>query len=287
MKSDKPISRTAGISLLALAVLALACVSMPTVEQERRMARDISQQARREMHMLKDEVVERYITDIGNAIVSAAGPQVFDFEFSVVANDELNAMAAPGGNVFIHTGLILQVRNVSELAGVMAHEIAHVVKRHPAESMTRAQNQQLLRTIAIMGTGVVGGSSAQMAAEALTGVSALAYINRFSRENEREADEFALRVLPRAGYDPEGMVTMFETLQQRAGSSRSPVFLSSHPSTAERFTKARRYLAMNPPPPGLRRTDGGRLEIIQCRIYLLTGRQCDIPPSAEPGRGAR
>jgi predicted Zn-dependent protease len=199
------------------------------------------------------------------------GPQPFDYDFYVVENDELNAFAMPGGNIYIHTGLVLKVRNVSELIGVMGHEIGHVYYRHVAENYRRQRNTSIARQVGVLAVGVLAGGTAAQAADLLTGVGAMAYLNQFGREAERQADAFAVEVVPRAGYDPSGITSFFGTLMQEYG-DRGDSFLSSHPATKERIANTQALIRSKQLPSGLRQDDDGRLEIIQHRIRLLTGK---------------
>lgn len=257
------------VALSALFLVA-GCASTPTVQEERDAAKDIERQARKEFDILHDRVVDQYIDALGEELLFAAGPQAFDYSFTVIDDPSLNAMAAPGGAVFVTTGMILNVRNVSELAGVMGHEIGHVVHRHAADNMVRAQNAGVMRTALVLAAGIFGGGGAANAADLLTGVSALAYINNYGREAESESDAYAVEILPGARYDPNGIVSMFETLRNESGGRQSS-FLSSHPAPQERMDATRALIDSKQLPAGLRRDDGGRLEIIQHRIRLLTG----------------
>jgi len=264
-------SRSAARLGIALVALCVACASTPTVQEEREHAKEIERQARVEFDVLHDRVVDNYIDDIGETLVRAAGPQAFDYSFTVVDDEDPNALAAPGGAIFITTQMILTVRNVSELAGVLGHEVGHIVKRHSAQNMVRAKNAGILRNVAVLAAGIFGGGYAANTADFLTGISALAYINNYSREAESEADAFAVGLLPRAGYEPEGLVSMFETLNNLTG-HRKASFASSHPAPADRMEATQALIDASEVPAGLRTTDDGRLEIIQARIRLLTGR---------------
>ncbi len=220
------------------------------------------------MLLLHDDVVESYVDDIGQRLVHAAGPQPYDYTFTVVEDDTLNASAFFGGEIFVNTGLITRVRNVSEFAGVLGHEVGHVVHRHLADNYARAQQAGMLRQAAVLGA-MVGGINPG-AVDLLGQLSTLGVINSFKREAEVEADAFAVQVLPRAGYDPNGIVSMFEMLQ--AMNQRRPAkFFSDHPGAADRIDATRALIQQQTLPPHLKVDDNGKLEIIQHRIRLLTG----------------
>lgn len=250
-----------------LAVLA-GCGTM-SVKKEQDLARDFERQVSREYRFVRDRVVNQYVTRIGETILRPLGPQPFEYSFQVVEDDEVNAFAGPAGQIYVHSGTILRARNVSELAGVIAHEIGHVAKRHLAQNYEKQRAASIGRQVAVIGAGVLGGNAAAGAANLATGFGLGAVLNTFSREFEVEADAFAVDVLPKAGYDPNGLPTFFETLQAESG-SRVPSFLSSHPAPADRLEATRAAIAALDLAPGLAIDDGGRFEIIQQRVELLT-----------------
>jgi predicted Zn-dependent protease len=268
--SSETLSRRLATLLLTVPLALSACAPL-TVREERQLGDQLAMEMRREYPLLRDRTVERYVRDIGDRIVDAAGPQPFDYRFYVVAIDEINAFAAPAGFIYIQTGTILKARNVSELAGVIAHEIGHVAKRHIAHNYGRRKGANLGYQALVLAASMLGGGAAASAAQMGGGVAAMAYLNSFGREAEMEADAFAVEVLPRAGYDPDGLLTFFETLQYESGSQPTG-FLSSHPATSDRIGAARANIAKQRLAPGLRADDGGRFEIIQRRILLLTGK---------------
>jgi beta-barrel assembly-enhancing protease len=257
---------------LWLAVLMLACSTAPlSIEEERELGAQVEKQARQQLHLLRDEVVVGYVAGIGARLLRVMGPQPFDYDFYVVEDDELNAFATPGGNIYVNTGLILKARNVSELAGVMGHEIGHVYHRHIAENYRRQRNTGLAQQLGVLTVGVLAGGAAAQAANLLTGVGAMAYLNSFGRDAERESDAFAVEILPEAGYDPRGLTTFFATLIQQYG-DRGDSFLSSHPATQERIDTTNALIREKRLPANLRQDDDGKLEIVQHRIRLLTGK---------------
>lgn len=265
--------------LVGIVLLGASACGTLSVEKERELGEEVSREVRREARFVRDDVVVGYVEDMGREILAGAGPQPFEYRFYVIEDDRLNAFAAPAGHIYLHTGTILQARNAAELAGVMAHEVGHVAKRHIAENYNRQRTTGLLHQVGVLAAGLAGGQAAAGAANVVGGLGAMAYLNTFTREAEREADSFAVEVLPEAGYDPTGLVTFFETLRNQGG-PHVPQFLSSHPATEERIEKTRAQIAELPARPGLRRNDGGRLEIIQRRIRLLTGQ-------VAPGAGSR
>jgi predicted Zn-dependent protease len=275
--------RIALAGLMALSLLG-ACGTL-TVPQEKQLGEEFSREIRREVILLRDPVVTGYVERIGQEIVRAAGPQPFAYHFYVVEDDEINAFAAPAGHVYIHTETILMARNVSELAGVIAHEVGHVVKRHIAENYGRQRNTGIAHQGFVLAAGALGGSPAAGAANLGGALAGTAYLNKFGRDAERESDAFAVEVMPMAGYDPIGLVTFFKTLRSESGSGGAS-FLSSHPATDERIEETRLMIAALPSRSDLRVDDSGRFEIIQRRVQLLTGEAIPRGESRSPGRQA-
>ncbi len=238
--------------------------------EERRLGRKTERELRKEFDFIRDPIVVGYVEQIGRRVVEQTEPQPYDYRFFVVENEEINAFALPAGYVYVHTGTILKARNASELAGVIAHEIGHVALRHTAESYNRERNTGIAHQMLILLAGVFGGSYAAGAANLGGAVAGRAYLTIYTREHEEAADAFAIEILPKVGIHPEGLVTFFETLSEEGG-SKAPVFLSTHPASETRRDAARKLIDGKPLPEGLRDEDGGRLEIIQRRIRLLTG----------------
>jgi beta-barrel assembly-enhancing protease len=207
-----------------------------SIEEEWQLGNQLAQDVARQVRFNNDPAVNQYVQQMGQRIV-AQSPAPFNqlpWHFHVVEDASINAFAIPGGHVYVHTGLIANSDNASELAGVMAHEISHVLARHSTEQISR---QYGLSIIAGAVLGQNPGVLSQIAAQIVAG-GALA---RFSREAEREADEVGQRVMYAAGYDPNGMASMFEELlEHRQGSpGRVEQFFSTHPLTEERIRNAR------------------------------------------------
>jgi predicted Zn-dependent protease len=209
-----------------------------SVEEEWQMGAQISQEIARQVRFNNDPAVNAYVRDMGRRIVAqAAAPfNQMPWNFYVVEDPSINAFAVPGGHVYVHTGLIQNADNAAELAGVMAHEIAHVLARHSTEQLSR---QYGLSVIAGVVLGQNPGALAQIAAQIAAGGT----MARFSREAEREADEIGIQAMAAAGYNPIGMATMFEELMEQSQGrqpGRVERFFSTHPLTDERVRDARR-----------------------------------------------
>ena len=264
---DRP--RVFSCRTVPLLLLWLAACGPITVSQEQRLGYEFEHEMRRELVFVHDRVVRGYVSDMGAQLVRAVGSQPFDYHFYVVDDDEINAFAGPAGRIYVHTETILKARNASELAGVIAHEVGHVALRHVANNYNRHRNTQIGQNILVAGASILGGGAMGSVAQLGTGLAAMAYLNSFGREAEMEADAFAVEVLTEAGYDPNGLVTFFRTLTHEV-QGQVPSFLSSHPATSDRIESTSAAIEALPSTVGLRVNDGGKLEIIQRRILLLT-----------------
>lgn len=196
--------------------------------------------------IVSDPELTEYVQSVGARVASAANNGDHSFRFFVVNDPAINAFALPGGFIGVNTGLILASENESELAGVLAHEVAHVTQRHIARSLYDAQRTNILSMAAMLAAALLG-AAADMPGDALAGVvsaSQAAAIQRqlnFTRAHEQEADRVGMDVLAAAGFDPMGMASFFEKLSRRYGTSLEtvPEILQSHPVTTSRIAESR------------------------------------------------
>jgi predicted Zn-dependent protease len=210
-----------------------------TPEFERRLGQAIMRQVRQSTDVITDPEVESYIQSIGYQLVSNSDDNQIQFIFFIVNNSAINAFAMPGGVVGINSGVILNTDSESELASVMAHEIAHVTQRHMARTYEAADKFSLPMMAAMVGAIVLGAlnpQAGQAAIAAVAGFSAQYQIN-FTRANEEEADRIGMQLLVRSGFDPYGMPRFFIKLQQfsRYYNNNAPEFLQTHPLTTTRI----------------------------------------------------
>lgn len=252
--------------------LATACGTL-SVQEEKKLGHQVQRQVRDQYTLMRDRVVVNYVRDLGQGLVASARPSPFEFRFFVVEDPQLNAFAVPGGAIYVNTGLILDADDVSQLVGVIAHEMGHVTARHVAENYNRSRATGVVAQIVSLAIGILTGSSiGAQGGQLLSGVAAQAYLATYTRDAEREADQLAIETMIRGGWDPDGMGAMFQKLmEQSSGGAHMPQFLSSHPATAERIQNVADERAKYGEVPRLRSTDGGRLEIIQKRIELIVG----------------
>lgn len=193
----------------------------------RQLALEVEQQAK----LIDDPVVTEYVNRVGQNVVLNSDAKI-PFTIKVIDSDEVNAFALPGGFFFVNKGLILAADNEAELAGVMAHEIAHVAARHAMENQGKMQAIQY----GLLGTIIFGGGIASAIAQNAGGFAQLMSFLQFSRGAEMEADMLGVQYLYASGYDPTGMSTMFEKLN--AKNKKKPGTLSkifaTHPQSIDR-----------------------------------------------------
>jgi predicted Zn-dependent protease len=236
--------RNTALAVVLASLLAAGCGSsggagdfnLISIDEEWQLGNQLAQDVAKQVQLNNDAAANAYIRSIGERIVQQAAPPFnqLPWDFHVVNDEAINAFAIPGGHVYVNTGLIKNARNASELAGVMAHEISHVLARHSTEQISR---QYGLSVIAGAVLGQNPGQMSQIAAQLIAG-GALA---RFSRDAEREADNLGIQAMAAAGFNPNGMASMFELLleHQKTQPSRVEQFFATHPLTEDRIRDAR------------------------------------------------
>jgi len=223
--------------------------AMLTLQDEYQIGRMIVRGLRDQDQILEDPEATEYIRSLGYRLSSQAHDGTQRFNFFMVRENTINAFALPGGFIGVNAGLVLETRNESELAGVLAHEIAHVTQRHIARSIAAQSRSSLVSTAAMLAAILVGaaagGGDAAMAGMAAAQSLAIQQQISFTRSNEIEADRVGLGILARAGLDPQGMPSFFETMSRRAGSSEMniPEMLRTHPVTTSRIAETRERAA--------------------------------------------
>ncbi len=217
--------------------------SVISPEYERRLGKMFLNQVRRFADVNKDPEVEDYIQSLGQQLVAHSDGKKQPFTFFVVNDPAINAFAGPGGIIGINSGVILNSSNESELAAVVAHEIAHVTQRHLARQFEAASKYSLINAAALIGAVLIGIQNPEAGAAVMSSISGLAAQRQvnFTRENEQEADRIGMQLLVRTGYDPRGMPAFFEKLQQlsRYAQSTAPEFIRTHPLTTSRIADTR------------------------------------------------
>jgi predicted Zn-dependent protease len=221
-----------------IALLLALQINLVSVEQEIEIGRQANAQVRKEMPELRDPEVVAFVQAIGRRLVRHAGGPKYPYAFGVIDYREINAFALPGGPVWLHRGVLHAAGNESQVAGVLAHEVAHVAQRHAASQLTKAAMAQW--GLGLLGA-VLGNTAGAGAAQMAAGFLANGVFLKFSRDDEREADRVGLQILRQAGWDGRGMVELFEVLQreQRRDPGSVEVFFSSHPPPRDRIAQLR------------------------------------------------
>jgi predicted Zn-dependent protease len=214
--------------------------------QESQLGRTVVAQLRGAGAIIEDPQLTEYIQALGARLAGQTNDGTQSFEFFIVDDDAINAFALPGGYIGVNSGLILASESESELAGVLAHEIAHVTQRHIARSIYDSQRTSIL-SMATMLAAILLGAATDSSGQAVTGLMTAgqaATMQRqinFTRGNEREADRVGIETLAAAGFDTRGMASFFEKLARRYGmaSGQIPTILQTHPVSTDRIAEAR------------------------------------------------
>jgi predicted Zn-dependent protease len=209
-----------------------------SLESEIGIGREYSQEVESSIKLVEDPVVTEYVNRIAQNLIRNSDAKV-PFTIKVIDSDEINAFAFPGGFLFVNYGVILAAENEAELAGVMAHEIAHVAARHATRQMTRAQMFNLASIPLIFVGGGVG-----LAVREAVGLAIPLSTTKFARSFEAEADYLGVEYLYKTGYDPQALISFFERVQ--AEERKKPGFVaktfSTHPQTSDRIRKTQREI---------------------------------------------
>ena len=227
--------------MLALVASSTAAVGACGIsrQQEVQMGQQYAAEINQQLPIVNDGSVNRYINNLGRSIAQSGNRQ-YNYNFYVVNAEQINAFAVPGGHIYVNRGLIDRTRNMSELAGVLAHEIAHVEHRHGVEQMEKMQAANLGLSLGY----VLLGRAPSGVEEAAIGVGGNLYFARHSRGAENEADAAAVSLLANSGISPNGLTSFFNVLlsdQQRSPSSVEQWF-STHPLTRDRIENTQSYI---------------------------------------------
>ncbi|MDH5480114.1 MAG: M48 family metalloprotease, partial [Nitrosomonas sp.] len=221
----------------------LGDVSQATItpREERQIGLQIMRQIRADPSYLDDPEITSYLNSLGHKLISNSSEAEpgQSFEFFALQNSAINAFALPGGFMGFNSGLIIAAQSESELAGVMAHEIAHVTQKHLAR-MISGQKYSMITSLAALAVAIIAARSNPQAGSAIMATTQASMIQSqldFTRKHEKEADRIGLGILVDAGFDPQGMSTFFERLQiaGRFYENGAPSYLRTHPLTYERI----------------------------------------------------
>ncbi|HQM43748.1 MAG TPA: M48 family metallopeptidase, partial [Smithellaceae bacterium] len=196
------------VAIATLLFSAEICFAAFTIDDERKLGKEFFDKLNQNNFLLKDRQLNEYITQVGSLVLAQSKKAPFDYTFSVVDSSAINAFATPGGYIYLHKGLISAVDNEAELAGVIAHELAHANARHIARIIEKSTKLNMAALAAMIAGAFLGGggeASAAIAAFSLAGAGALTL--KYQREHEEEADRLGITYLFNAGYDPSAMVS--------------------------------------------------------------------------------
>lgn len=243
------------------------------------MGQQYAAQIAQQLPLVSDPEVVRYVNVLGDSLARLTSRADLDWHFYVVNTNEVNAFAVPGGYVYVNRGLIARADRMDELAGVLGHEIGHVVLRHTVKEMEKAQQANVGLTVACILTGVCNAPGASD----VINVGATAVFAKFSREDEKQADDQGFTNVVQAGISPVGMVTMFQKLLAERQSKPEGVaaWFATHPLEESRIADIQARI--NSLPSGELR----RLTTDSRNFHLFKDRLASLPPAPPPRQQQR
>jgi predicted Zn-dependent protease len=240
---------------------------MYSIQSEIALGKELSQEVEKTSKLINDPVIVAYVNKVGQNLVRNSDAKV-PFTIKVIDDDHINAFALPGGFFYVNSGVLLHADNESELAGVMAHEIGHVCARHQTRNATKANIMQIASIPVMMtlpytlaGYGIYEGMNLAIP---------LTYL-KFSRDAEREADYLGIQYMYKAGYDPNGMINVFEKFEaiEKQAPGTIPKIFDTHPATPDRIAAAQNEIATILPPRPEYIVDTSSFEAVKARITRL------------------
>jgi beta-barrel assembly-enhancing protease len=246
-------------------------------QQDIQLGQQAAAQVRRQYQVVPNPELQDYIGKVGARLAATkeARDSGFQFTFTLVNDKSVNAFALPGGPAFVHTGLILAADNEAQVAGVLGHEMSHVILRHGTNQASKAN---LIQIPAILAGAVTGSNLLAQ----LTSLGAAGFLLKFSRTAESEADAMGTRIMNEAGYNPIEMARFFEKLEAEGG-SRAPQFLSDHPNPGNRVHAVEAEIRALPPNQyGTTAGDFAREKALVAQLPQLRGQPGALRNSAQP-----
>ena len=275
---------------LILFVFCLSCATVSqlnllTTDQEVEIGRQAANEIEREISIYRDPVVSAYVDSLGQALVGYSRRPDLKYTFKVVDTDQVNAFALPGGWLYVNRGLITTAENEAELAGVIGHEIGHVVGKHGARQISKQFGLAVLVELAV---GSEDPSLARQIAGQFAALGAGLTLLKYSRDAEREADQLSVEETFSAGINPEGMATFFEKLmaEQESELEGTSGWFSTHPASRERIANVRKQMRKLPAGKELQ-MDSGRFQQIKSRILSNTRKDGRDSGRRSKGRTSR
>jgi len=229
------------ICLLAFSPPCLAGLAEVSIADEAELGREFKVLVQAKFPLIEDPVITGFVDDLASRVAKAMPPQPFRLNVSVIRDSSINAFAAPAGYIFLHSGLILTMHDAGELAAVIAHEMAHVSQRHIAKNIERSRYLSVGTLVGMLAGAMLGtatGSSAGSAVALGSMAGAQTAALKYSRDDEREADQLGLDYLVKAGFSGSSMVESFKRIKQSSmlsGTDNPPAYMSTHPGLNERI----------------------------------------------------
>lgn len=240
MSSPASLTRAPALTLTA-GLVALVAACGVTQQQEVQLGATTAAQVSAELPLIRDPAVVAYINSLGNQLAKVTDTRGLAWQFTVVDSREVNAFALPGGWIYVNRGLIERATDMSELAGVIGHEIGHVTRRHSVQQMQQAQGANVGVALLCTMTKVCDNGAGQAA----IGVGGSALFAKFSRSDEAEADAEGVATTIKAGMSPRGIPAMFRILlsERRSNPGAVDAFFASHPLEEDRITATESQIA--------------------------------------------
>lgn len=251
-----------------------------TIQEEDELAREFLKVVRKQFEMIQDPVVTSYVDAVGKRIMEQVPSAPFPGHFYVFKSNVYNAFAAPAGHIFISSGIMSAMDSEDELAGILAHEISHVVCRHISDKIERAAKVNLAALAGIVAGVFLGAAGAGAAANAVTvgsmaaGQSAML---AYSRQDERQADNIGLQYLNDAGYSARGLLVILKKIREKTwfGPEEIPTYLTTHPATEERIARIHAWIDDNEPAPAKPMQAPYDFGMVHARLIALYGDTAD------------
>ncbi len=204
-------------------------INVIPVAEENSASKQMEGEIAKQMVLVSDPAANQRVSSIGQKLVAALPKKQFNYRFFVIQDNSPNAFTIPGGAIYVHTGLLAFATSDDELAGVLGHEIGHAYERHPAKGMTRSLGAEYISKMLLKGNN-------NLAAKAALQFASGGVLNKYGRDDEREADDIGYYLIRRTGYSPDGLLRFMKKLQL-VSNDTTPVFFRSHPPTAERVAR--------------------------------------------------
>ena len=260
-------------SIGAAAVTAQTVITPPknkyTPQQDVQLGKEAAAEVRQKYPVISDDQISGYLERAGRSLVAAAPPNlnnpVFEYSFTPVNLKEINAFALPGGPMFVNRGMFDAAQGEGEVIGVMAHELSHVLLRHGTANATKAQKFQVGAVAGAIAGAIIGGGWGDAIAQG-SQFGLGAWLMKYSREYEKQADLLGAQIMARAGYDPRDLATMFEAIEKESRGKTPPQWLSSHPNPGNRVQYIRDEAAKLTIGP---RTDGSGFARAKARFAAM------------------